>query len=239
MRDRTARRDEERLVIDGPRALSTFVAAGGTIEAVFVDDDARLSEIGVGTGTDVFVVERGALDRISDAATPQGVLAIGASRLVALDDADAPSWVILDGVQDPGNVGAVVRVAAAAGVKLVVAATGTADPTSPRAVRASAGTVAMVDLVVGDDAVDAVRMAQAAGLRVAATAMDGSSTLAEVAAMDRVAWVFGAEGRGVHPDVLAAVDYTVSLPMTAPVESLNVAVTAGVALYGSVLTSPR
>lgn len=233
MRDRRARRDEDLLVVDGPRALATFAAAGGVVEAVFVDDPERIPD-GVDAKA-VWAVDRAELDRISDAATPQGMLAIGRSRVVPLEQAvEHRIIVVLDGVQDPGNVGAVVRVAAACGVGALIAATGCADPLSPRAVRASAGTIAMMDLVVGVDSAVAVAALQRGGVRVIATAMDGSIRLGDLDAGQRTAIVFGAEGAGVSPGVLALVDSTVSLPMVAPVESLNVAVTAGVVLYGLV-----
>jgi RNA methyltransferase, TrmH family len=233
VRDRRARRDEDLLVVDGPRALATFSAAGGVIEAVFVDDPERVPD-GVDAKA-VWAVDRAELDRISDAATPQGMLAIGRSRVVPLERAaEHRLIVVLDGVQDPGNVGAVVRVAAACGVGALIATTGCADPTSPRAVRASAGTIAMMDLVVGVDSAVAVVALQRAGVRVIATAMDGSIGLGDLGSGQPTAIVLGSEGAGVSPAALELADDTVSLPMVAPVESLNVAVTAGVVLYGLV-----
>ena len=238
VRDRTARRDEQRLVIDGPRALSTFLDAGGVVEAVFADAAERVPST-LPDDVAVYLVERRELDRIADSSTPQGLLAVGRFVPVSLDRVatNATKIVVLDGVQDPGNVGAVVRVAAAAGVDALIAAKGTADVSSPRAVRASAGTIAMLDVVVGVSAAEAVEVLQTAGVTTVATAMDGEPMSTPISA-DRVAWVFGAEGPGVSAEVLAAVDHRVAVPMAAPVESLNVAVTAGIVLYAAAQPGP-
>ncbi len=239
---RKARREQNQLVLDGPRALSTFIAAGGEIVSVFTDDLTRLDPTVLESASNVWELDRRELDRISDAASPQGVLAIGHCRTVSLVTAAAHDLiVVLDGVQDPGNVGAVVRVAAACGVGAVVACVGTADPTAPRAVRASAGTLAMLDVVVGVDVLSALATLSAAGVRVIATAIEGSVTLDQL--RDRVgasstwrstAIVLGSEGAGLSPGVADLVNDTVALTMKRPVESLNVAVAAGVVLYSLV-----
>ncbi|NOX30344.1 MAG: hypothetical protein GXP35_09905, partial [Actinobacteria bacterium] len=81
---RKARREQNLLVLDGPRSLSTFIAAGGEVVSVFTDDLTRLGPIGLGSDSDRWEVDRRELDEISDAASPQGVLAIGHCRTVSL-----------------------------------------------------------------------------------------------------------------------------------------------------------
>ncbi len=233
IRDRRARRDENKLVVDGPRALRTFVAGGGTLEAVFTDrpDQPAVRE-SVGADISVFVVERSTLDRLSDAVGPQGILAIGdAVRRTIADIADRPRVVVLDGIQDPGNVGAIVRVAAAVGAA-VVCSTGCADPTSPRAVRGSAGTVSAVDIVADIDLRTALDALSDAGHTIVGLTMDATATLGDIDQTSLVTIVLGGEGNGLSEAALDRLDTTVALPMNEPVESLNVAVSAGIVLYG-------
>ena len=230
VRDRSARRDEHTLVVDGPRALRTFADCGATLESVFTDDPER-NDVEFIDPAVVHVVERHVLDRISDAASAQGVLALAQFEPCILDDLDdANVVVLLDAVQDPGNVGAVVRIAAATGAGVVVA-NGSADPYSPRAVRASAGNIAATRGVDGVSAADALRHFETAGFSRIGAAMAGGDDPRELDRSRPVVIVLGSEGAGLSDEVEAHLDGHVTLSMRAPVESLNVAVTAGIVLY--------
>jgi TrmH family RNA methyltransferase len=233
VRDRRARRDEHMLVVDGPRALSTYFESGGSIEAVFTDEPNQSILRGIDPGL-VNLVERSVLDRISDSVTPQGVLAVGRYDRLDLDTflgtSPPPVTVVLDAVQDPGNVGAVVRIAAAFGAA-VVCGGGCADAFSPRAVRASAGTIAAVAVLADVEAAVALAGMQRHGVRVIGTAMTGGVAPDAVKVSGPVAIVVGSEGAGMSDSVEALVDSNITVPMRAPVESLNVAVTVGIVLY--------
>ncbi|MDG2112795.1 MAG: TrmH family RNA methyltransferase, partial [Actinomycetota bacterium] len=149
VRDRRARDAEAVTIIDGPRPLSTAIDCDAVVEAVFARPD-RYAEVVEITGPEVEVLEVDSdiLDRLADSETPQGVLAVVERVDLDVDDVvDRNRVVVIDRVQDPGNAGAIVRTAAAAGFDAVVAGTGTADLWSPRAVRASAGTVFALDVV--------------------------------------------------------------------------------------------
>jgi TrmH family RNA methyltransferase len=123
-------------------------------------------------------------------------------------------------VVDPGNVGAVVRTAAAFGAGVGLSA-GCADPTSPRALRASAGAIFRVPVGGFDDAL---------GRRIALVP-HGGTPLTEVALGEPVTFVLGAEREGLPDDVVAGCDETATIPTTGAVESLNVAAAAAIALY--------
>lgn len=231
VRDRSARRDENKLVVDGPRALRTYFEAGAAVDAVYTDDEDR-DDIDFVDDSLVHIVERSVLDRISDAASAQGVLAVAPFTTADLASVEVEDTVVvLDGVQDPGNVGAVIRVAVATGAAVIVAH-GSADPYSPRAVRASAGTTATARVVTEVAAADALEHLGRAGFNRVGAAMTGGVDPTRVDVSKPVAVVLGSEGAGLSPAVEAALDGHVTLAMNAPVESLNVAVTAGIVLYG-------
>jgi TrmH family RNA methyltransferase len=141
--------------------------------------------------------------------------------------ADLPSNSLLLGVSlwrvaDPGNVGAVVRTAGAFGAAVALSA-GCADPASPRALRASAGALFRVPLVGFDDVI---------GRRVALVA-HGGRPLAEVPLEEPLTFVLGAERDGLPEEVVAQCDEAATIPISAEVESLNVAATAAIALYAA------
>ncbi len=172
-------------------------------------------------------------DSAADTEHPQGVLAVAQApdwSLESLDLSDgAVRLLVLDGVQDPGNAGTLVRTAAALGVAAVVALPGTADLWSAKAVRSAVGAHFRRPVMHGD--LDALRSLVAdAGLELWTTAADGQPIDA-IPAPARLALVVGNEGAGVSEAVRAAATRSVALPMASGVESLNVAVAAGIALY--------
>lgn len=233
MRDRRARDEAGVAIIDGPRPLSTALECDVVLEAVFARPD-RMDAVTdlVGDRGEVFEVESEVLDRLADAETPQGVLAVVERHDASVDElADLARVVVIDRVQDPGNAGAIVRTAAAAGFDAVVAGTGTADLWSPRAVRASAGTVFALSVARRIDPAAALRVFGAAGHCRVATAADAALDIDDLFRHDAMTLVLGSEAHGVSPEALAEVDVEVAVPMAPPVESLNVAVTAGVVMY--------
>jgi RNA methyltransferase, TrmH family len=166
----------------------------------------------------------GVFRSLSQTVSPQGVLAVGRAGFAPFAAAAAAAknarWplLVLDGVQDPGNVGAIARTAAAAGAPALVVLPGTADPFGAKAIRASAGHV--FNLVVAE-----AGWADLEGLRCLGASATGSPL--EGSELDRAeAIVLGSEAHGLSRPL-----ETVALPMAAGVESLNVAAAAAVLLY--------
>jgi TrmH family RNA methyltransferase len=206
------------------------LAAGVVPDRVFVEPEALSAELGAAlrqASVDPVLVQAGALARVLDTATPRPVAAVVPMPAHRLEPALATDLaVVLVDVADPGNVGTLVRTAEAAGAGAVVCCGATADPFAPKAVRASAGSILRMPVVVDQD-VDAVLDA----LGAAGTATLGLAAGAEAAfdAVDLrapVAVVLGSEAHGLAPRVAERADRLVSIPMAGRVESLNVA-TAG------------
>lgn len=177
-------------------------------------------------------VEDADLADLAATETPQGVLVVAATPRTALDElrpGEAATLLVLDAVQDPGNLGTLVRTAEALGAIGVAALPGTVDPWNPKAVRAAAG--AAFRIPIAQPSVD----------EFAAWAHRGDITVygaeAEGEAVDRVelrrrsALVVGNEGAGLTPDARRVIDRYVSVPIRGQAESLNVAVAAGILLY--------
>jgi len=216
--DARFRRSEKRALIEGPHLLSAALQHGIRPVAVLATEaaDPRL------LGEKPVMLGKGVFRAIVEADTPQGVaaeIAIPASRKVD------GGTVFLEGVQDPANVGAIIRSAAAFGIGRVVLDQACADPWSPRALRAGMGGHFALDIVETKDlgaALDAFRGT------VAATVPRGGA-----APGPADAWVFGAEGRGLSEETLRRAKVKVTIPMAAGTESLNVAAAAAICLYQS------
>jgi len=154
-----------------------------------------------------------------------------AERLERLKIPTVATALVLEGLQDPSNVGAVVRVADAVGALAVLYTKGTADPYAPKAVRASAGSLLHVPVVPVNSVSEAVNWLRANEFQIVGTVPEGGESVFEVKFGDRVAVLIGNEARGLSEEAKRLVDLSVTIPMVGKAESLNVAVAAGIVLY--------
>jgi TrmH family RNA methyltransferase len=159
---------------------------------------------------------------------PVGIVALVDTPRVSNDAPLGDLSVMLDGVQDPGNVGTIIRCAAAAGAHDVLLSVGCADAWSPRTLRAAMGGHFALNLRTDAD-LDAA-LADFAGIAVAAASTSGVPPEA-VDLRGQVAIVLGSEGAGVRPGLLRAADAHIAIPMAPAIESLNVAAAAAIVLY--------
>ncbi len=232
---RVAHREEADLtVVDGTKLVVELARRGVEPEALFLTAES-LAELDrepalarALRGPRAFVLDESTLARLAPTRTPQGVLAVVRTPRRRLPARGIVLY--LDGVQDPGNVGSVVRCAAAFGATGVACSPGCADPFSPRAVRASAGHVLL--LPVSAEAAFTPLAAEflEAGGEVVGTGGDSALPLAAWAPRLPVLLAFGSEGRGLRPEVAEGCSLAVTIPRAGGVESLNVAVAAGVIL---------
>jgi TrmH family RNA methyltransferase len=180
----------------------------------------------------VYRLGRGVLERVANTVTPQPVLGVVGFVDVGLQALIATSpLVVCADVRDPGNLGAIIRSADAAGVGGIVCTEGTADCYNPKAVRASAGAIFRTPIVVGGGAEAVLDELGGAGFRRLATMAKGGEDYASTDFKGRIAIVFGNEASGVSPTLVPHVDGTVSIPMAHEAESLNVAMAASVLLF--------
>jgi TrmH family RNA methyltransferase len=238
------RAEQRALVVEGPVSVAGALDAGLDLLDVYVDERAASRPLVAGlidrlpAETSVWSLPEGVLDRVGDVATSQGVLAVVAQRETAWPNPqDAPFVVVLADLQIPGNVGTLIRAATAAGAGAVVVAGG-ADPTSPKVVRASAGSLFGIDVVAAPSPAAAVDRLRTEGYRIAATVVDGGEPYDQVDLLGPLALVLGSEAHGVDAATVSAADLLVTIPMAGPAESLNVAM-AGTVLCFEVLRQRR
>jgi len=227
MRDGRLRRAERRLVIEGPHLLAAALGAGLQPIAVFGTDAAlakpEIRQLIAQSGCAPVVLSESAFNAVADAETPVGV----AAELAIPELRRKGPAVFLEGVQDAGNVGAIVRSAAAFGAGEVILDRQCADPWSPKVLRAGVGGHFAIGIRQVDDLGGAVAAFSA---RLLCTVVQGGRPLREVDLSGRIGWAFGAEGAGLSAAVLARGAERVTIPM-ATGESLNVAAAAAVCLY--------
>lgn len=237
--------------MEGPHAVAEGVRAGRVLEIYATPDAAARHSDLLTTAASTAVVEEvsdRALAAMAETPHPQGIVAVCSLVTVpwsAVAAARAPRVVaVLDRVSDPGNAGTVIRTADALGVDAVVFTHGSVDPHNGKCVRSTAGSIFHLPIVVEVDPADAVAMLRESGLIVLAADGRASTPLGSAPADDLlrgpVAWVFGSEAHGLHPDLRAGVDHHVAIPMAARegggAESLNVATAAAICLWESTRT---
>ncbi|HEY5763305.1 MAG TPA: RNA methyltransferase [Rhodocyclaceae bacterium] len=229
------RREAALVVLDGAHLLAAWSAAGRDLEYVLLGDkgadDAEIVDL-------LASFPRATIHRVSDrllasvspVETPTGVVAVAKQPFPAQAPDERADSVLLDGVQDPGNLGGILRTAAATGWRQVLLSPDCTQAWSPKALRAGMGAQLALQIHEGVDLVAFLGGYQ--GLSLAADVGAQESLFALSHAPDLpLAWAFGAEGRGLRPAVLAAVGKRVGIPMSAATESLNVGAAAALCLY--------
>jgi TrmH family RNA methyltransferase len=167
--------------------------------------------------------------------TPQGALAAvrqpHKGQIEGLKIPTVATIVVLESLQDPSNVGAIIRIADAVGAFAVLYTKGTADPYAPKAVRASAGSLLHVPVVPVNSIEEAADWLKANEFQIVAAVPQDGMNLFEAQFAERVAVVVGNEARGLSQEALKVSDLLITIPMVGKAESLNVTVATGVVLY--------
>jgi len=224
-------------VVEGAKLLDCALDAGAEIEAVFVGSDdsggaPALAEA-VGRARDrgirIYELGPGVVEKVADTVTPQPLLAVVRTPQATLDDLAAATFVVVCvDVRDPGNAGAVIRSAHAAGADAVVCCAGTVDPFNPKTVRASAGSVLRLPVVTDPDATEVLDTLQGRGLHCLAAVAHGGTPYTEVDLVAPLALVLGNEASGLPTEIADRLGPGVTIPMAGGAESLNVSMAAAV-----------
>ncbi len=175
-----------------------------------------------------------AFEAVSDTVNSQGIIIIAQRALWEFEQViNASSNLIMtfDSIQDPGNAGTMMRTAEAAGVQGLAAIKGTTDCTSPKALRSAMGAAFRLPIIANLEAEQIIAACHEQNIIVAATASEGSLVYSDYDWNQPTMVIFGNEANGVKPEILAACDVRLNIPLQAPVESLNVASAAAIILF--------
>jgi TrmH family RNA methyltransferase len=245
IRDLHRRRGRERrglALAEGVRLVEEAVGSGITLRGAAVSPALESTTRGkalkatlLTRGVQIEELTDADLDAVADTEHPQGIIAVIEPKRWTLADIrmnPGTTILVLDGVQDPGNVGTMLRTALGLGAAALVALKGTADLTNSKVIRGAMGSSFRLPSVLAapDEFVAWARL-QRAQIWVAEAGGDTSDQFTRQAERPAIALVVGNEGAGVSPTLEAAADRRVAIPLARGVESLNVAVAAGILLY--------
>ena len=239
------RREQGCFLIDGEKLVRDALVAGAPCVELLARDVSPWREEALAAAVDVVEISAADAERLSETRTPQGVFAVIEDRLpdaaaaIAALPRDVPheggaAVVALDAVQDPGNVGAIIRSAAAFGCALALLGPGCADATHPRVTRAATGAWFQLPIARSSDFAADLASLRGCGARIIACSPAGGGQrqdeLVDAPPAAATVYLFGNEGAGVSDQLAPLIDATISIPINPKVESLNVAVAAGVIL---------
>jgi RNA methyltransferase, TrmH family len=200
------------------------------VETVLMTEDTTFPATWKMDNTDVIIVTKEIMQALSETETPQGIIAICQKSDVADVNLQGGTYLLIDAVQDPGNIGTMIRTADAAGVSAVIIGNGSVDVYNSKAIRSTQGSLFHVPVVKGD-LQEWIGKLQENGIKVYGTSLHEAKPYQEVKIDGPAALIVGNEGSGVQEEVLAMTDENLYIPIHGSAESLNVAVASGILLY--------
>ncbi|CAM3120402.1 RNA methyltransferase [Paenibacillus sediminis] len=233
---------QSKYLVEGIHLVQEALRAQVHIECVAYDIEKGIpsqlaQDAAARTDVEWIAVSAAVIAKCSDTKTPQPVFAVvhkernHSNQLLRQKDALV---IVLDGVQDPGNVGTIIRTADAAGANGVILGKGCADIYNPKSIRSTMGSLFHLP-VVEADLLELLPKAKEAGARIISTSLQATSNCFEYDFTKKSAWLLlGSEGQGVSAEVRTLVDDDIIIPMRGQAESLNVAMAASVLLYEAV-----
>lgn len=231
---RKTREREGLVLVEGVRASTEALIAGASVSFAVTSAKLETTEAGAElqrllAGHDVESVDDREVGALADTRSPQGVLLVCREPVITLTELAGRRFLVLDAIQDPGNLGTLIRSANAFGLDGVVCLDGTADPWGAKAVRASAGLVFRPTVALGSVEDTLARLGE---LGVPVLVADATGVDAEgLRGAERFALVVGNEGAGVRTELRDAASASVAVRMTGPAESLNVGIAGSILMH--------
>jgi len=230
-------------VIEGPNLIEMALASGHQIKEVLFTtaflskkDGQKLLRHLLKSTREIFEVTEQMLNKLADTETPQGIIAIASytpGNLADITFKTTPLLVVADGVQEPGNLGTIIRTSDAAGVDALIILQGTCDVFMQKTLRATAGSIFNLPIVYVETD-ELLKWAASKGIQLIATAIDARESIFDTNLKKPLAFVFGNEAHGISGKIKNNADLVLKIPIIGKAESLNVSASAAVCLYETV-----
>lgn len=238
LHQRKNREGQQRILVEGIRNLLALQDSGIEVEEVWISErsvklfDIELLRRLLAMAKMSFQVSDELLQGLAGTEQSQGVVGIISwAALPAYSDPPKPKILLLDQIQDPGNAGALIRVAAAVGCHAVFAIKGTVDLFNEKTIRSAMGGVFQIPIRSGLSYEYVIKWAGDNRIPIIASVLDGAANYEKMKGHDSFLWTVGNEGNGMNPKLVKAADFHYKIPLENHVESLNVATAAAVLLY--------
>ncbi len=232
------RREQKSYIIEGIRLFlevpKELLIKAYVCENSLAQSDERVMEIL--KEVDYELVSEKVFKSISGTVTPQGILAVVRMKEYVFDELIASGkqsalYVLLEDIQDPGNLGTIMRTAEATGVKALIMSKGTVDIYNPKVIRSTMGTIYRVPFVYVDDICMVADKMKSVGINIVAAHLKGNKWYDDISYKENTAFIIGNEGNGISEALSDKANVLMKIPMEGKVESLNASVAASVLMY--------
>ncbi len=218
-------------IVEGERAVRDAIKNQAKIKYIIASEDCDCIPK---TGILTYKLSKREFSSISETVTPQGIIAVCEEMNYSLEDIkiENNSCVVLcENVQDPGNVGTIIRTADSAGCSGVILTKGSADIYNPKTVRSTMSSIFSIPIVTNADVKTAVKFLKKNGVKIVTGSLDGGRNIYEKPLLGSTAVVLGNEGNGASDEIKSLSDELVYIPMLGNAESLNVTIAGGIMIY--------
>ena len=236
LKDKKYRDEENKYIVEGIKMVKEAIIENAKIDKIVVCEDCAnngtiekelLYEIA--KYNCVYVTEK-VFESITDVSNPQGILAVIEKNNEENISYDEDVILVLDGIQDPGNLGTILRTLDSVNLKQIVLSENTADPYNPKVVRSTMGAIYRVNIIRSKNIIESLKDMKNNNYQIATTSLETSESIYDID-FNKKAIVIGNEANGVSKEVQDLSDIKMKIPMLGKTESLNAAVATGIILY--------
>lgn len=231
-------REDGLIFIEGERLVEECLQSGLALSACFHSPDSSARTIKILSqiaerGCPLFPTANAVLETVSDTVNTQGIIVLATLPIYTVDQVLSAGKLIVcvDAIQDPGNLGTILRTAEAAGANGILSLKGSVDAYAPKTLRSAMGSAFRLPIATDITPDELLAKSQATGLKVVATMAEGETSYCHFDWQQPSVVVFGNEANGVRPELLQRADQRIRIPLRPPVESLNVAAAAAAILF--------
>ncbi len=237
---------KEKFIVEGIKMLEEAMNENASIDLIIIREGINL-DLDISEFKSIVVTEK-VFNTLTDVVSPQGVLAVinkksaentNNENIKSIDtknitelqiDKNADYILAIDGIQDPGNLGTIIRTADSANLKQIIVSKNTVDSYSPKVIRSTMGAIYRVNIIETENLVETLEKLKEEGFKVVTTSLDTDNSVYDIS-YDKSIVVIGNEANGVSKEVQDMSDYKVKIPMLGKTESLNASVAAGIMIY--------
>ena len=236
LKDKKYRDERNEFIVEGIKMVGEAIKEEANIKNIIICDDCYNnceipSELKYEIAKrKIIYVSQKIFDSITDVTNPQGILAVVEKNKVNDIDYKQDFFLILDDIQDPGNIGTILRTADSINLNQIIVSSKTADAFNPKVVRSTMGAIFRINVIVCEDLSSVISQLKKHKVKIAATDLKTDKSIYDVD-YKKTAVIIGNESNGVSEKLLERADVKIKIPMTGKTESLNAAVATGIILY--------
>ncbi len=237
LKNKKSRRVFNEYILEGSKIISEAIDEKANIKNIIVSEDAINSELitrylnGKLNDFDCIVVSKAILKQITDVENPQGIVAIVQKKgNINKINYNEDFILAIDNIQDPGNLGTIIRTADSCNIKQILVSKGTVDVFNPKVIRSTMGAIFRVNIIECDNLVDTLKKIKLNNYKVVSTSLSSSKSIYDLD-LKRKVIVIGNEANGISEEILNISDERAIIPMFGKTESLNASIAAGVIMY--------